>query len=544
MAANLPTKAPPLQPMPAWSWAGFYGGVYSAAALGATRFSDPFGSSIFGDRTPTPGYGFGGQIGYNWQHGNWVYGLQADVTGLTSDSAVTCAAFSGFYFSSNCGARPDVNGTVTGRFGLALGPAGHTLVYAKGGFAWQHIDVTATANNIRPFVTHSASLTEAGWTAGAGIEQSLTPAWSVVFEYDFLDFGRQGSVVIPESLFGPPFRVVPAAASNVSSNVHMFKAGLNYKFGQDPRAPGWGASVPLLGKAPPLAFSPGWEFEGGGRYWLSWGRFQKDVGASPPTDHALASRLTYNNLTANTGEFFGRIDTPINVFLKGFVGGGGISGGHMNDEDWAPPGFANATYSNTFSGKVTDPLFYGTIDLGYNLLRGPGYKVGPFVGYNRYSYTLNAGGCVQIANPTNRTDPCAIGAEHPTSQVIITEKDTWDSLRVGAAAEMMLADRWKLSGDVAYLPYSSFTGTDDHLLFTPVEVFAERGHGRGVQAEAFLSYLVTSQLSVGVGGRYWALWTTSGSDAVDGVPSARKDTYRADQLGVTFQVSYQFGVPR
>jgi hypothetical protein len=32
----------------------------------------------------------------------------------------------------------------------------------------------------------------------------------------------------------------------------------------------------------------------------------------------------------------------------------------------------------------------------------------------------------------------------------------------------------------------------------------ERGHGRGVQAEAVLSYYLSPQLSQGVGARYWA----------------------------------------
>src|SRR6266446_680191 len=362
IAADLAVKAAPAQAVPAWSWAGFYAGVHDAAVRGGTTFSDPFGASIFGDRTPTPGYGFGGQIGYNWQNGIWVYGLEAGATWLTSDATVTCGAFSGFYSSSNCGARPDFNGTVTGRLGLALGAAGHTLLYAKGGFAWQHADVTATLNNNFFFapVTNSASLTQTGWTVGAGVEQSLTPAWSVKFEYDYLNFG-QGSVTIPASAFGPVavinnvfiFQGVPAATSNVSSDAHMFKLGFNYKLGQDPWAPGWGA--PVLGKAPPMAFAPGWEFEGGGRYWYSWGRFQKDLPGGA-NDHSLISRLTYDKLTANTGEFFGRIDTPMNVFLKGNVGGGSLSGGHMNDEDWGI--FGIVAYSNTLSDRVTGPLFY------------------------------------------------------------------------------------------------------------------------------------------------------------------------------------------
>jgi opacity protein-like surface antigen/outer membrane protease len=534
--------------MPAWSWAGFYAGVHDAAVRGRTTFSDPFGPSIFGDRTPTPGYGFGGQIGYNWQNGIWVYGLEADATWLTSDGTVTCGAFSGFYVSSNCGARPDANGTVTGRLGAALGPAGHTLVYAKGGFAWQHTDVTATNNNLFGVfapVTNSTSLTQAGWTVGAGVEQSLTPAWSVKFEYDYLNFGHQGSVVLPASIFFNPgtgaLAFPPAATANVSSDVHMFKLGFNYKLGQDPWAAGWGAAVPVVGKAPAMAGVPGWEFEGGGRYWYSWGRFQKDLPqVGPGNDHSLNSRLTYDNMTGNTGEFFGRIDTPINVFLKGNVGGGSISGGHMNDEDWGI--FGIVSYSNTLSDKVTGPLSYGTIDLGYDLLRGPGYKAGPFIGYNRYKYTMNAGGCVQIANPFSDCTGARGAPAFPTSQVTIIEDGTWDSLRIGSSAEVMLFDRWKLTGDVAYVPYTKFTGTDQHLLRGLV--IDEQGHGRGVQAEAFLSYLLTDQLSVGVGGRYWALWTTSGTDAPNGVVVPRNDTYRTERVGVTFQASYKFDVPK
>lgn len=547
-AADLPTKAPMAPYSPPWSWAGLYLGIQTDILAGGTKFSDPFGSSIFGDRASTPGYGIGGQIGYNWQAGNFVYGLEADAAFLGSRGSTTCGAFSGAYVSSNCTARPDANGTVTARFGYALGPQGQTLAYVKGGFAWQRTDVSATDAN--PFgllvpVTNAQSLTQAGWTAGAGVEQALTPAWSVKFEYDYLNFGHQGSVTIPESAFGPTalvgrtllFDPMRSAASGVSSDVHMFKLGLNYKLGQDPFATGWNTpAYSAFLKAPEAAAAQGWEFEGGGRYWYSWGKFQKDLPGSPGNDKSLVSRLTYDNLTANTGEFFGRVDTPVNVFVKGFVGGGSVSGGHMNDEDWglAPPNANFASYSNTVS-SATGPLFYGTLDIGYDLLHGPGYKVGAFVGYNRYSYTLNAGGCTQIASP--RSD-CVGASAQPTSQVGIIEKDTWDSVRVGASAETMLGDRWKLSGDVAYVPYTKFTGTDQHLNRNLVS--DESGHGTGIQAEAFLTYMVTNAFSVGVGGRYWSMWTTSGNDVAGGVPQARNDAYSTERLGMTFQASYKF----
>jgi hypothetical protein len=71
-------------------------------------------------------------------------------------------------------------------------------------------------------------------------------------------------------------------------------------------------------------------------------------------------------------------------------------------------------------------------------------------------------------------------------------------------------------------------------------VFGLQGHGEGVQAEAFLSYLVTHAFSVAVGARYWSLWTTSATDAVSGVVEPRNNTFRTERLGVMLQASSKF----
>jgi hypothetical protein len=126
----------------------------------------------------------------------------------------------------------------------------------------------------------------------------------------------------------------------VSQNIQEVKIGVNYRFGADPRA-GWLAAPAypvngLYNKAPPpVVAASGWEVEVGPRYWYSSGRFQKDlgIGVTSATANVLASRLTYDT-TANSGELFGRVETPWNFFLKGFIGGGSIASGHQHDEDW------------------------------------------------------------------------------------------------------------------------------------------------------------------------------------------------------------------
>ena len=49
---------------------------------------------------------------------------------------------------------------------------------------------------------------------------------------------------------------------------------------------------------------------------------------------SLVSQLTYSGLTGQSGEFFARVDAPSQIFIKGLIGAGAITGGNFNDEDW------------------------------------------------------------------------------------------------------------------------------------------------------------------------------------------------------------------
>jgi hypothetical protein len=184
----------------------------------------------------------------------------------------------------------------------------------------------------------------------------------------------------------------------------------------------------------------------------------KSSGAPPIS---AVSRLTYLATDSDSGEIFGRIDTPWNWFIKGFVGRGKIRDGHMNDFGitGGPGDTLFVPYSNTISSKVDGSIKYATVDIDYNWWRGPTYKVGLFVGYNRYQQHMAAHGCAQIADPNS---VCAI--PEPVSAVpIITQDTKWKSLRIGAAGEFMPLERIKLSGEVAYLPYVKLNGLDRHL---------------------------------------------------------------------------------
>jgi opacity protein-like surface antigen len=545
-AADLPLVKSPVLKAPAalWSWSGLYIGGHVGASLSITDIADPLGAPFYGDNVRNPGFIGGGQIGFNHQVGSVVFGVEADVSGVSSEGTNTCFAVSIERVSSNCRVRPDLYTTVTARIGYAVD---RSLFYVRGGAAWTRSTVDILSNNPHT-LTSTSSFVTPGWTVGAGVEYALAPAWSLKLEYDYLGF-RDQDVATP-FVPGNPFGVT-APTTTISQHVHQFKLGLNYRLADGGYWPGSSAAMSF--KAPPLNSPSGWTFEAGARYVYGWGRFQKDLGtgladgSTVVPNGVVTSRLTYDDMRTNTSEVFGRLNTPWNVFVKGFAGVGLTGHGKQNDEDNFVlfTGRLPIPYSNSFSDKVEGHLNYVVADVGYDFMRGSSSKVGAFVGYSFLDQQLNRFNCVQIVN---QNGSCTTnGGQDPTPPNVVRfqEIDKWQALRVGVAGEMMLTDRVKLGGDVAYLPFVHFEGQDNHFRNPIVQFPASSNGGHGVQAEALLSYYVTDRLSFGVGGRYWGVWTTDGEfrfARVGDTPGPAR-FYRAafEQAGVFVQTAYLFG---
>jgi outer membrane protease len=187
-------------------------------------------------------------------------------------------------------------------------------------------------------------------------------------------------------------------------------------------------------------------------------------------------------------------------------------------------------------------LKYAAADIGYNVFRNPNYKVGPFVGYSYFRQSLNAFGCTQLTTPGSACDP-----PFPSNKPIISEDETWQSLRVGVSAAATIWNRFEINGDVAYLPYAQYSGLDSHLARPSILYFPQTGTGRGVQTELILTYLMTENLKLGIGGRYWAMWTDGARQGCRGACSGTGDEvnsapYTADteRFGGFVQASYRF----
>jgi outer membrane immunogenic protein len=135
-------------------WQGLYGGVN-------------VGWGWSGDASGAVG---GGQIGYNWQSKQLVYGLEADISvadiGISETLVVPGAAL-------NASASIDLIATIRGRLGLLVQP--NLLVYGTAGLAIVNAEAHA---NVAAFgigqISARESDTETGVVFGVGVENKVT----------------------------------------------------------------------------------------------------------------------------------------------------------------------------------------------------------------------------------------------------------------------------------------------------------------------------------------------------------------------------------
>jgi outer membrane immunogenic protein len=238
-AADLAVKAPYAVPSPVWNWTGFYAGVHAGAGWGTTESTLTSISGLGVPVTPVnlpiaqnsrSGFLGGGQIGYNYQSGWAVFGVQADIAGLDVKGTTPCITV------LSCTAKSDWLATATGRIGGVV--ADKTLVYAKGGAAWLNTthSVTLPAVGIGGIGglgvggTASTGTTSFGWLIGAGAEYAFSPNWSAFLEYDYMEFDSKNAALDLSALGGLG---AGAATGNVAfkNKLSIAKIGINYKFG-------------------------------------------------------------------------------------------------------------------------------------------------------------------------------------------------------------------------------------------------------------------------------------------------------------------------
>jgi high affinity Mn2+ porin len=239
----MPAKAPAAAIV--FDWNGAYVGGHLGFASGSSTWSaiDGNGTALSGAFdlpanfdffAGTGSYYAGLQAGYNRVLPSRILlGVEADVSFPNSDVTVPNSIAGSQTFVSptrgtaSFGERVIEFGTARGRLGYAFDT---WMIYATGGLAWTHDEVTRTqivgtpaAGFTAPGTVETALLWRFGWAAGVGVEYALSPRWTARAEYLITQFGRRDIAF-------------PAGAQQFSSDLFLqsVRLGINYRLGDDP----------------------------------------------------------------------------------------------------------------------------------------------------------------------------------------------------------------------------------------------------------------------------------------------------------------------
>jgi outer membrane immunogenic protein len=146
-------------------------------------------------RAKGDGFAYGGQIGYDFNLGSAVVGIETSLTGRTGTNR---------FPTFDLEAGRTIN--VTGRAGFLVSPDG--LLYARGGYSNARFNI---ANPAGPGENRD------GWTVGGGYEQMLGRNVSARLEYNYADYGDD---------------LLPGVGGGTRLNYHRHAVmtGLNFRF--------------------------------------------------------------------------------------------------------------------------------------------------------------------------------------------------------------------------------------------------------------------------------------------------------------------------
>jgi len=201
-AADLARRYPPPRPAaaiyaPVYNWTGFYIGVNGGGAFGHSNWDNVGGFNLTGGLV-------GGTIGFNWQPGPLVLGIESDLdwSGISGSTTNLCPL--------GCKTANSWLGTVRGRVGYAFD---RIMPYVTGGLAFGNIKASTPGF---PGIDNAST----GWTVGAGLEVAIGGGWTAKAEYLFVDLGSANC----------GFNCGALVNDNASFRTSIVRGGLNYRF--------------------------------------------------------------------------------------------------------------------------------------------------------------------------------------------------------------------------------------------------------------------------------------------------------------------------
>ena len=257
--------------------------------------------------------------------------------------------------------------------------------------------------------------------------------------------------------------------------------------------------------------------------WISVGdtRWSHNASAEPPLGNPT-SRLTYTDHSTNIVELTAKASLGPRIFGRVNVGGAGIGGGRLVDDDSLMPDGGSPSL-RTHSDIDGSSLWFINADAGARLTNFPNGRgsLDGFLGFQYWRQKHQAYGVRQIscstAGATIDLDPvdpgldplCVPGALPITNPVlVISNTNAWYSLRTGVQGEYRLTRWLSVQASIVFKPINLFTNEDTHHLRVAngefqTPSFTMLGVGFGADADIGGKLYVTKHLAVQVGYRVW-----------------------------------------
>jgi outer membrane immunogenic protein len=223
---QVPMKAPPPVMPSAFSWTGFYIGGNLGGAWAHRNVTDSFFGFNFSNGNNNGVFIAGGQVGGNYQFGNFVVGVEGTFDWALNNNNTTV----GIAVPALGGNVVQVtsNNTWITTLAARLGAAyDRVLFYGKGGGAWVgNNSFTVTNVTTAASITGSNSNSTSGWLVGVGLEWAFASNWTLKAEYDYIGLSGR-TFTIPA---GSPFLAGDTFTTG-SNHIQMATVGINYRFG-------------------------------------------------------------------------------------------------------------------------------------------------------------------------------------------------------------------------------------------------------------------------------------------------------------------------
>lgn len=200
---------------PECDWSGFYIGLNVGIAGLKTTVTDIDDWWSYATHTPEDtNFTGGGQIGYNWQKGMFVFGLEADAAYLNTESTQTAHVDS--VLLPRWRGELDVQASLRARAGIAVDnaliyvTAGGALSHGRSGFLSEEEGFNAVQDDW-----------QAGFVAGVGTEYAFNCHWTARLEALYFHYPTDNTTIS-----GDPFYHF-----DIQNEDWVVRLGVNYRFG-------------------------------------------------------------------------------------------------------------------------------------------------------------------------------------------------------------------------------------------------------------------------------------------------------------------------